>query len=144
MKVELPDSARTWIYQSQSEIPKEIQDSLQEDLDGFLMNWANHGKGLHGNAFILEDYFIVLAVDESKINASGCSIDSSTRFIKEMEKKYSLDLLNRLQVLTELNGQKEIIHYSELKNNPDRIVYNPQIKTLGELKNNWKIKVAEL
>lgn len=144
MNTTLPDSSRVWIYQSQTEIAKDVQESLQRDMNLFVSNWANHGKGLHGDSFILENYFIVLVVDESKINASGCSIDSSTRFIKEMEKKYNLDLLNRLKVLTELNGEKEIINFSDVKENTERMIFNPMIQTLGELKNQWKIKVTEL
>lgn len=143
MNTTLPDSSRVWIYQSQTEIAKDVQESLQRDMKLFVSNWANHGKGLHGDSFILENYFIILVVDESKINASGCSIDSSTRFLKEMEKKYNLSLMNRLQVLTELNGKKEIVHYSDIQDNPDRLIYNPLISTLGELRNNWKIKVTD-
>lgn len=141
--MQLPDHTRVWLYQSQTELSADLQTTIQKDLNLFISNWAAHGTELHGAAFIVEDYFIVLAVDESVVGASGCSIDSSTRFIKQLEKNYDLKLMDRLHVLTELNGQKEIVHFADVKDNPERYIYNPMIKTLGELKNGWKVKVTE-
>lgn len=143
MNTTLPDHSRVWLYQSQTALNAEQKATIQKDLDLFISNWAAHGKELHGDAFILEDYFIVLAVDESKVGASGCSIDTSTRFIKEMEKKHALNLLDRMHVLTELNNEKQIVHFADAKADGNRYIFNPLIQTLGELRNNWKVKVSE-
>ncbi len=143
MNTQLPDSTRVWLYQSQTILGTDLQATINKDLKVFISNWAAHGTELHGDAFILEDYFIVLAVDESKVGASGCSIDSSTRFIKELEKRYKLSLLDRLNVLTEKDGTKEIVHFSAVKNDPERYVFDPMIKTLGELRKKWKVKISE-
>lgn len=143
MNTHLPDNSRIWIYQSQTLLSAEVQSQLTVEIKRFVGQWAAHGEELHGDAFILENYFIVLAIDESKVGASGCSIDSSTRFIKEIEKKYNLSLLNRINVLTEINGVKEIIHFSDVNKEEDRIIFNPMIRTVGELKNNWKIEAKD-
>ncbi len=143
MNTQLPDHSRVWVYQSQTEIPNEVQTQMASDLNNFISQWAAHGEGLYGDAFILENYFVVLTVDESKVGASGCSIDSSTRFVKELEKKYNLSLLDRLHVLTEHEGKKEIVHFADVKNIPERMIYNPMVKNLGDLRNNWKVQVKD-
>ena len=143
INTQLPNTTRVWIYQSQTELSADLQATIQKDLNLFISNWAAHGNELHGDAFIVENYFIVLAVDESKVGASGCSIDSSTRFIKQLEKSYGISLLNRLYVLTELDGKKEIVHFADVKDNANRFIYDPLVTTLGELRENWKVKVTD-
>ncbi|TNE98140.1 MAG: hypothetical protein EP322_05435 [Bacteroidetes bacterium] len=138
-----PDSSRVWIYQSQSRITEDIQNQIKKSLKLFLSGWATHGTELFGGAEIVEDYFIILCVDESKVPASGCSIDTSVRFIKELESKYNLNLFNRLNVLIELGNEKQIVHFSELSNYPEAYVYNPMIESLGDLRSNWKLKIKD-
>lgn len=140
---QLPETSRVWIYQSQTPFSDEVKLALQSKLDTFISGWAAHGKGLFGAADIIDDYFIVLAVDESQILASGCSIDTSVQFIKSIEKLYGLDLFNRLQVLISENDVKKIVHFSEVSNYPEAIIYNPLVTTLKDLRDNWKVKVKD-
>lgn len=140
---QLPSTSKVWVYQSQTKIPQEIQRELKSELDVFVEGWAAHGDELFGAAEILEDYFIVLAVDESKVMASGCSIDTSVRFIRELSKDFKLDLLNRLNVLIIEDGEQKIVHYSDIVNHRESIVYNPLVQSLGELRNSWKVKISE-
>lgn len=140
---QLPASSKVWIYQSQTEIPMELQSELQSKLNLFISGWAAHGKELFGDATILENYFIVLAVDESKIRASGCSIDTSVHFMKQLAHNYNLELFNRLNVLIETEGNKSIVHFSNLSKYSNSFVYNPLIQSLDELRTNWKVRVSE-
>ncbi|HLU86136.1 MAG TPA: hypothetical protein VKZ44_00165 [Taishania sp.] len=140
---ELPDTSRVWIYQNQSVIPQNLRPAIQAKLDEFTMQWAAHKVQLFAQATILEDYFLVLAVDESVTQASGCSIDSSVHFIKELEKEFNLNLFDRLHVLVEENNEKKVVHFSELSGFPNAYLYNPLITTLGDLRNKWKIKVSD-
>lgn len=133
----LPDSSRVWIYQSQTPIPQEAQTEIQIKLDEFVRQWAAHKVQLYGGSAILEDYFIVLAVDESKTMASGCSIDTSVHFIKTIEKEYNLNLFDRLNVVIEQNGEKKIVHFSEVGNYAGATFFNPMVTTLGEFREKW-------
>ena len=90
----LPDSSKIWIYQNQGAIPQETQKAIQAKLDVFVRQWAAHKVQLYGASAILEDHFIVLAVDENMTAASGCSIDSSVHFIKELEKEFLCTMLS--------------------------------------------------
>lgn len=138
---QLPDSSRVWVYQSQTPISDEKQVLIQEKLNDFVNQWAAHGAQLFGASAILEDYFIVLAVDETKTTASGCSIDSSVHFIKELAKEFDLNLFDRLNVLIEENNQKKIVHFSDLKQHPTAVFFNPMVQNLGEFRKNWKIAI---
>lgn len=134
----LPETSKVWIYQSQTEITEELQVRLLPKLKTFIQGWAAHGNGLFGDATILENYFIVLAVDESKVPASGCSIDTSVHFIRHIGQEFNLDFFNRLNVLIELDGDKKIINYHDLKSFPGALFFNPMITKLKELRGEWR------
>lgn len=134
----LPDSSRIWIYQNQTPISKENQAEIQVKLDDFVRQWAAHKVQLFGASAILEDYFIVLAVDENMTMASGCSIDSSVHFIKALEKEYQLNLFDRLHVLIEENGEKKTVHFSDLKEHTGATFFDPMITDLGTFRRDWK------
>lgn len=138
---DLPDSSRIWIYQSQTPIPKETQQEIQTKLDEFVRQWAAHKVQLYGDSAILEDYFIVLAVDENMTMASGCSIDSSVHFIKGLEKEYKLNLFDRLHVLIEEHGEKKIVHFSEIENHSGATFFDPMVTTLGDFRVKWRTLV---
>ncbi|MBC9812607.1 hypothetical protein H9Y05_09005 [Crocinitomicaceae bacterium CZZ-1] len=138
----LPDSSKIWIYQNQGAIPQEVQKAIQAKLDVFVRQWAAHKVQLYGASAILEDYFIVLAVDENMTAASGCSIDSSVHFIKELEKEFNLRLFDRLHVLIEENGEKKIVHFSDVSKHKGATFFDPMVTCLGELRTTW-MKVVE-
>ena len=140
---QLPESSKVWIYQSQTRISSEVQAKLREKISLFISGWAAHGNELFGAGEIIDDYFVVLAVDESKVSASGCSIDTSVHFVRKLGQDFNLDFFNRLNVLIITGDSQEIVHFNELSNHSDSIIYNPLVKTLGELRNSWKVKVSE-
>jgi len=53
---------------------------------------------------VLHDHFVVVAVDERQAMASGCSIDRSVRFVKELERYMGIMLTDRMVVLYEADG----------------------------------------
>ena len=138
----LPDSSRVWVYQSQTKIAADIQEAIKAKLNVFVQGWAAHGNELFGAAEIVDDYFIILAVDESKVPASGCSIDTSVHFIRQIGQDFQLDFFNRLNILIIENGSPKIIHFNDVSSYSDSIIYNPLIQSLGELRSSWKVKVS--
>jgi hypothetical protein len=85
----------------------------------------------------------VLVADESSTKASGCSIDSSVRFIKEIGSKLKIDFFNRLYVLIEKDGEFKRVHFSDLSEYTNWNLFNPMVKTLGEMRTNWIVPVQE-
>ena len=136
----IPES-KVWIYASNRELTQKDQETITSELEPFISEWAAHGKGLLGKSSILENRFVVLVVDESKAMASGCSIDTSVRFMKDLGAKLNIDFFDRLKLYVEKDRHFDRVSLSELHEYGDWDVYNPMISSLKELRENWKIPV---
>jgi hypothetical protein len=94
----LPGSARTWIYQSSRNFTPQEVEQLKKDVGAFTEQWAAHKLQLAAWGDVILNRFVVLMVDESATGASGCSIDSSVRFIREQGNSLKVDFFNRFEV----------------------------------------------
>lgn len=137
----IPDS-KVWVYAANRELTENEQEVITKELNSFVADWAAHGEGLFGQSTILECRFVVLAVDETKAKASGCSIDTSVRFMKELGEKFNIDFFDRLRLYIEKNNRFNRVPLSELHEYGDWNVYNPMISNLRELRESWKIPVS--
>lgn len=142
------DNSRVWIYQSDRKLLDKEVAEIQFLGDAFVSNWAAHGSGLEAIFTIKHNAFLIFAVNQSTTAASGCSIDASVRFVKELEGKYKLDLFNRMNVAYLSNGEVEIVSgnmFRELLANntlsEDTIVFNNLIEKWGELNSKWKTPI---
>ncbi|MEZ4843211.1 MAG: hypothetical protein R3A43_03045 [Bacteroidia bacterium] len=140
----LKPEARVWVYASKRLITTEEQNEINEILSDFCANWAAHGDKLDCGYTILNNQFILLAVDEDAAAASGCSIDKSVHIFQEIDRKFDLDLFNRLRVYLFENEKIETLNTSELKyritNNSfdkDSLVVNTLVSNLSELNNQF-------
>lgn len=142
---QLPDNARLWSYQSDRKLTPTEKAWLEEILPPFLQEWAAHGAKLNAYGAVLGDHHLVLVVHEDQANASGCSIDSSVRFIKQIEKELGISFFNRLKMLVD-NGQEEFFtSYAELDQlDPNALVYNNMVMTVGDWKKSWKVPASSL
>lgn len=147
---ELADHSRVWIYQSNRKLTDREVAEIERNADEFIANWNAHGASLSSAFALLQNTFLVFFVDESLAKASGCSIDSSVGFVKQVEKAFNLDLFNRLNVAYEQNGSLELTSMSDFqellkvsKANEDTIVYNNLVATKGEFESNWKTAVKD-
>lgn len=138
---ELNPKSKVWIYTADRKLESNEIDSISEKLNLFISEWAAHGNELFGNATVIHDYFIVLAVDESKVMASGCSIDSSVRFIKDLGNNLDIDFLNRFYVITKEEGKLDRIHLGKISEKINSDVFNPMVNTLGQLNDEWLIPI---
>jgi len=138
---ELPDSSRVWIYTSNRALTSEEQSQIKLKLNTFISEWAAHGSQLFGASDIIDDNFIVIAVDENHAGASGCSIDTSVRFVKDLGSQLNVDFFDRLNLVVKENDSITRVHISDLNNHLKGKVYNPMITSLGDLRNNWLVPV---
>lgn len=81
---DLNSTSKVWVYTSDRPLSVAENDYLQKQSSFFVEDWAAHGVGLKAEALVYKNQFLILAVDESQTNASGCSIDSSVKFVKAM------------------------------------------------------------
>ncbi len=147
---DLPEHSRIWIYQSnRSFTDNEIQE-LEESLSNFLKEWTAHGSHLHAGFEIKYKRFIVIGLDQTNASASGCSIDASVHFVQSLEKKYNVELLDRMNVSFK---QGEFIAYKPLKDfkkmakdksvSPNTIVFNNLVATKQEYQEHWEVPASE-
>ncbi|MFT5777924.1 MAG: hypothetical protein ACI837_000872 [Crocinitomicaceae bacterium] len=140
---DLSPSSKVWIYKSDRQMSSGEQFEIRAALNEFIPTWAAHGSSLFGAADIVKDWFVVLAVDESQVYASGCSIDSSVKFMRETGAKFNLDFFDRMHVLVEKNGEIQNIHFNEIGNYNDWKIYDPMTGSLEEYNANWLVNISE-
>ncbi|TSJ47641.1 hypothetical protein [Fluviicola chungangensis] len=141
----LQDQAKLWSYQSDRLLTDTEVQWIHEQLGPFLEEWAAHGTKLKAYGEVMNHAHLILAVDESAHNASGCSIDTSVRFIKQLEKELGISFFNRLKMLTLSDGQFKYVDYADLDRLPEEtIVFNNTVSNVGEFKNFWKSPVKKI
>ncbi|MGZ3920850.1 MAG: hypothetical protein ACXVC7_11175, partial [Bacteroidia bacterium] len=135
---------RAWAYIISKELSQEQINSIQQEGEEFIKNWTAHEQKLSGSFSIYKNKIIVVKVNEDVNAASGCSIDKLTRFIKQLETKYGIELMNRLLVAYKNNDNAIIVHSSKIKDlikdgilNENTLVYNTAIANQEDLKN-WE------
>lgn len=109
-----PDS-KVWIYQASRPFTAEEHTLLKEELIGFCKEWTAHNKQLTADFDIVYDRFVVLVVDETGHSASGCSIDKSVHFLKDMGERFGIDFFDKLQIPYLHFGQVQTLPYAGLK-----------------------------
>ena len=137
-----PDS-RVWVYKADRPMSESERNSISEELNNFIPQWAAHGANLFGGAEVLNEWFVAIAVDESQVLASGCSIDSSVKFIREVGARLNINFFDRMHVLIHKDGEDQNVHFSELSNFQDWKIYDPMVETLGDYNANWLVNVSE-
>mgnify|MGYP003663494193 FL=1 len=146
----LPEESKVWIYQAnRSFSDKEIED-IKSRLDIFLENWTAHGSDLESGYCIKYKRFIVIGLNQNINNASGCSIDASVHFIQQLEKDFSVDLLDKMNVSYK---QGEFVAYKTLTDfrkmakekavSKNTIVFNNLVTTIAEFNENWEVPASE-
>ncbi len=128
-------SNKIWLYQTQRELSAAEQSLLQKELDAFAAQWQAHGKNLQAKFWFHNPFLLICAVDESLWGASGCSIDSKVRFLKELGAKFDIDFFVRMKTILQLeNGNFTQMDFSEVKNVAETFtVFNPTVTTSENL-----------
>ena len=146
----LPNTARVWIYQSNRFFTPQEVSEITKLGSQFISSWNNHGKDLTASFEIIDSLFIVFAVDESQVLASGCSIDKSVQFIKKITEEYQVDLLNRMNLAYEKNEEIHLASASQINSiinenqlDAETLIFDNTIQSVGELYSKWKIPAKE-
>jgi hypothetical protein len=146
----LPDNSRIWIYQCNRSFSETELEEVKEGLNAFLTQWTAHGSDLKAGFEIKYNRFIILGLDQAEASASGCSIDASVHYIQSLEKKYNVDLLDKMNVSYK---QGEYIAYKDLKDfkkmakeravSKNTVVFNNLVATKQDYIENWEVPASE-
>lgn len=144
------DNSKVWIYQSSrlfliSEA-LEMEDLLQQ----FVESWNSHGAPVKGFANLFFGRFIIFMADETATGVSGCSTDSSVRIIKEIEKKYQVDMFNRQLLNFILKDKIEQLPLSQVQYAIDNkfidensLYFDNTITTKKQLETQWIVPAGQ-
>jgi len=142
----LPNHSRVWIYQSEREFTTQEIELISEKAISFIEQWTKHGSDLQGSFTIKYNQFLVLAVDEGFNNVSGCSIDSSVRFVQEIQQALNVDMMNKMNISFKDGDNINIVKMSDFKEfakahkiTPETIVFNNMVTTKQEFETQWEV-----
>ena len=146
----LPEHSRVWIYQCNRSFNSVEAESIESKLIDFISTWEAHGKPLSASYDFPYNRFVILALDQSINEASGCSIDTSVRFIQSLEKEYDVNLMDKMNVSFK---QGEFVAYKSLTEfrkmvkqkavSKNTIVFNNLVTNIHEYKANWEVPAKD-
>ena len=148
---EMHGHSRVWVYQSDRKFTAEELLWISASLKAFCAQWNTHGNRMPTSFDIRFDQVIILAVDESQLGASGCSIDSSVKTLREIEHRFGVNLLDQGKVsFLSYPDSLEVSNLMDIKSKvtegilqAETIVLNPVVSKKSDLDNNWLIQAKE-
>ncbi|HEX7845540.1 MAG TPA: hypothetical protein VF476_07015 [Chitinophagaceae bacterium] len=144
-----PES-KVWIYQANRLFSLSEALEAEEMLKDFTSNWLSHGVPVKGAGYLFFGQFIILLADETATGVSGCSTDSSVRLIKDIEKRFSVNMFDRTTLAFVVKDKVQLLPMSQLQYaaengfiDGDTLYFNNLVQTKEELETNWIIRVKE-
>lgn len=146
----LPEESRIWIYQANRSFSDEEISEIKSKLDIFISNWTAHGSDLQAGYVIKYKRFIVISINQSLTNATGCSIDASVHFIQQLEKDYNVDLMDKMNVSYKQGdfiAYKTLLDFKKMAKDKavskNTIVFNNLVNNIMEFNENWEVPASE-
>lgn len=152
---EMPAQARIWIYQASRSL-SQVEETYAIELGKkFTASWAAHGKPLQSSVKVFHQRFLVIAVDESYNQASGCSIDASVALVRELEEKFSTDqsrfsffdrtqvaFLHQDEIFVESTAAlKQQVARGKIK--PDTLTFNNLVSSKEQFEKEWIVPAKD-
>ncbi len=146
---EFSPNSQLWIYQVNRDKDLTAAEiiSIQKQVSEFAKQWQVHGSPATAYGDFLFGKFILFVVSEAT-PASGCSIDSSVQFIKQLGQQFGVDFFDRSQIAFVLpeSGEIQSRSLSTIKSDlqsgaltKKAYFFNNSITTLSQLDGEWLI-----
>ena len=150
---QLPDSARLWIYAARTPLDKTQVEALERHMNHFMQEWTAHKRELTTGWELKYDRFLLVAVDERSMTASGCSIDSMVRSLREFEQRFGCQIVGTAALVfyrdeagslqsAERMQFKQLAQLGQVSETT--VVFDNVIQTLGDFREGrWEIPMRE-
>jgi len=150
----LPDNfspkSRVWVYQASRGFMLSEALEIESLLSKFSSEWRSHGAEVNAYCNLFFGQFVVLMADEERAGVSGCSTDSSVRFIKDLGQRFQVDFFNRTTLAFVVKNKIQLLPMSQLHYaldnyyvDKDTLYFNNLVQTKEELENKWIIPIRE-
>ena len=143
-------TSRVWVYQSSRLLSFSEALELEAQLEQFTSQWQAHGAPVKGYGNLFFGQFVVLMADETATMVSGCSTDSSVRFIKELGEKFGLNFFERNNLAFVIKDKIQLLPLNQLSyayNNNfidgDTLYFNNLVLNKQQLEEDWLIPVKD-
>ena len=148
---EMPDSSRLWVYGAKRGLDEQQIVIATDRMNQFMREWTAHKRDLTTAWELRNSQFFLIAVDESAMAASGCSIDSMVHNLQELEREVGIEIMSTTSKLfyRDSHGGINCLDRLAFKQliveetvNAATIVFNNTIQTVGELRGGkWEVPV---
>ena len=142
----LPSNSRVWVYQSVRKLTSDEVKDIEVKIKQFVTNWTSHKEGVAGDGCLLYDRFVVLMADEEQTGVSGCSLDSSIHFVKEIEKDSGTNFFDRWNIAYKKDGEVFSCSLTEFGTmvesgevSDETIVFNNLVQSKKDFETKWQI-----
>lgn len=146
----LSPESKVWIYPSNRKFyPKEIEE-IRSSVRGFIDKWKKEDTSFQASFEFKYDRFIVIAADDSESQLSVGDIDASVAFILELQNRFEVVLLDKLNVCFK---QGEFVQYKDLKEfkklikqnsvSKKTIIFDNLVSNLEDYSEVWEIPITE-
>ncbi|MHB0755708.1 ABC transporter ATPase [Polaribacter sp. M15] len=146
----IADDAKVWIYPSSRKFYKTEIEEVENAIKTFVEQWKTDDENFTASYQFLYNRFIVLVADDEKSTLTNTDIDASVSFILELQEKYNVQLLDKMNVCFK---QGEFVQYKELKDfkkllknkalTSKSIVFDNLITNNHDFKNFWETPIED-
>ncbi|MEQ9468795.1 MAG: hypothetical protein RLN88_15400 [Ekhidna sp.] len=141
---QMPDHARLWIYQAERKLTAQEVEFVEANTKTFLNQWQAHGNDLKASFSVEYDQFLIISVDESFSQASGCSIDASVHLIKALENELRISFMTTSQVAFLQGETINLYPFNQLKIQaqeqvitPETLVFDNTVQNVAAFRSGW-------
>ncbi len=123
---------------------------IEDLLNQFTAEWRSHGADVEAYGNLIFGQFVVLMADETRAGVSGCSTDSSVRFIKSLGERFGVDFFNRTNLAFVVKDKVQVLPMNQLSYavqnsfiDGNTLYFNNLVQTKKELEEAWIIPVKD-
>lgn len=142
--------SRVWVYQSSRLLSLSEALDMEKDIADFTDQWLAHGATVkaYGNLFFGQ--FLILMADETHTAVSGCSTDSSVRFVKDLGQKFGIDFFDRTNLAFVVKDKIQLLPLSQLGYaysngfiSGNTLYFNNLVLNKQQLEEDWILPIKE-
>ena len=142
--------SRVWIYQSNRMFSLSEALDIEALLNKFSSEWRSHGAEVNAYANLFFGQFLIFIADETGTHVSGCSTDSSVRFVKELGNRFNVDFFSRTSLAFVVKDKIQLLPLTQLQYavdnnfvNAETLYFNNLVQSKDQLENNWIIPIKD-
>ena len=140
-------NSRVWVYQCSRPLMLTEALNMEPLIENFCAAWQSHGAQVKAYGNIFFGRFLVLMADETS-SVSGCSTDSSVRFVKSLEDSFGVHFFDRTTLAFFVKEKIETLPMNQLQYavdngfiGPETPYFNNLVQDKKSLEESWIIPV---